>query len=75
MCYKCINNVNVLKFCQDGLMFDNSTTIKALCDYPFHVECGKFHREIRKMAVADGIDADGECPIFGRVRAGLEPHS
>lgn len=38
--YECVDNVAVLKLCPDGLMFDDTTSIDALCDYPFNVECG-----------------------------------
>ena len=50
--YECVDNVAVLKLCPDGLMFDDTTSIDALCDYPFNVECGdreyvrKFTRQI-----------------------------
>ena len=46
--YECVNDVAVLKLCPDGLMFDDSTTIDALCDYPFNVECGD-REYVRKL--------------------------
>jgi len=38
--YECIDDVATPSLCPDGLMFDNSTTTAAKCDFPHNVICG-----------------------------------
>ena len=37
--YECVDGVATPNLCPDGLMFDDTDSIEAKCDYPFYVEC------------------------------------
>ena len=38
--YECLDGVATPTLCPDGLMFDDTNSIEAKCDYPFNVNCG-----------------------------------
>lgn len=38
--YECVDGVATPTLCPDGLMFDDTNSIDAKCDYPFNVKCG-----------------------------------
>ena len=38
--YECVEGVAAPTLCLDGLMFDDTSSIEAKCDYPFNTDCG-----------------------------------
>ena len=47
--YECVDGVATPTLCPDGLMFDDTNSIDAKCDYPFNVKCGD-REYVRKLS-------------------------